>query len=150
MFRTSTHRRVLLVALVAMAGMVLGAPADALGSSGGSGGSCCASPMPEGCQCCEAIQPAALPRPQFTPTAPAPSLSGSASSCECRPAPAQPARSDSRSDSRTTEDRSSDPIDELPLDSALRIPRRALTSSAFGSPPPPRAALYLRVERLLL
>lgn len=150
MFRSTSHYRLLLVALVAMAGMVLGAPDAVAGTPGLGAESCCASPMPDGCHCCQASKPASLPQPRITPAVPAPSLSGprSSGSCECRPA--QPAQGNSRQDSRSSEDRSSESLDELPLASALCVPRLASTSPALASPPPLRAALYLRNERLLI
>jgi hypothetical protein len=151
MFRRPSHHRSLLVALVAMAGMALGASV-ATAASKGSGDSCCASPMPAGCQCCpSANESAAVPSPALparSNTVPCVSGPGSGESCVCRPA--QPAQRDTRQESRTTEDRASEPLDELPLPAASYSPRPSFASPASFAHHPPRAALYLRIERLLI
>lgn len=151
MSRVPSHGRSLLVALAAMAGMVWGAP-DALAGSSGTkpAAGCCTRPMPAGCECCPPAGQA-LPSPAL-PAAPSPTLSdlgpGSGESCVCRPA--QPAQRDTRQDSRSSEQRTPDPIDELPLAATAFTPRPASSAPAFAAVPPPRTALFLRIERLLL
>lgn len=151
MSRTRVCNRLLLVALVAIAGTVHGASEAVAGpvSSGAASESCCARPMPAGCTCCptEAAHDSATHDSSPALAGQATHVSRPHQSCSCRPA--DPARRDTRHESRTPERRPTESAEHLPLLS-LAASRLVPATRPVGASHREHSPLFLRTEHLRL